>query len=118
MWMYFVRNSWKTILHLSGNKADLICPDQKGYLQRFEKTLRKYCIEYGFHKHFNVLGYSLISAKNRYGVENLITVCLNFAKNIFEKVFLKQYLHMIVDRLLHHYCIAICHKAASSMYFF
>lgn len=55
-------------------------PDAKeGYLKRYHDSLKLAIQESGIADRFNILKYSLISAKTGYGVEDLITVyILNF----------------------------------------
>lgn len=59
-------------------------PDaQVGYLKRYHDSLKLAIQEAGIADQFNILKYSLISAKTSYGVEDLITVILSFFLNFF-----------------------------------
>lgn len=62
---------------------DLLPPDAKvGYLKRYHDSLKLAIQEAGIADQFNILKYSLISAKTSYGVEDLITV-INFLLNFY-----------------------------------
>lgn len=53
----------------------MIPPDaEHGYLKRYHDSLKQTISEVGFTKKFNILKYSLVSAKTGYGIEDLITV--------------------------------------------
>lgn len=62
-----------------GNKADLLPPDAKpGFFKNFRNTLKNEIEMAGFTDRFNILDTVLISAKNGFGVEDLISVSTKF----------------------------------------
>lgn len=66
----------------------MLPPDaSRGYLKRYQDALKNTVTAAGFGEKFNILKFSLVSAKNGYGIEDLITVGGEYCSQIIITLF-------------------------------